>query len=325
MADHGDADEVRAAGAVLWRPAGRGARVALVHRPKYDDWGFAKGKLEPGEHVLLAAVREVAEETGLQVTLGRRLPPVQYLNAGVPKRVDYWAATARAALSDFTPTDEIDAVAWLAASTAASRLSYQRDVETLAAFRSGPQRTVPLILIRHASAGSKSQWHKSDESRPLDAGGKKDARLLAELLSCFEAGHAISSPAERCVATIRPYARAVGSHVQIEPALLPAGKGEGALDPAAAKVVAELVAADEPAVICAHRENLPALFAAACAELGAAGPGGRAEAAAQGRVPGTAPGGQDAGIAGALSPGRAQLTPAAAWLLPGCCRVRPVR
>jgi 8-oxo-dGTP pyrophosphatase MutT (NUDIX family)/phosphohistidine phosphatase SixA len=269
MADHGDADEVRAAGAVLWRPAGRGARVALVHRPKYDDWSFAKGKLEPGEHVLLAAVREVAEETGLQVTLGRRLPPVQYLNAGVPKRVDYWAATARAALSDFTPTDEIDAVAWLAAGTAASRLSYQRDVETLAAFRSGPQRTVPLILIRHASAGSKSQWHKSDESRPLDAGGKKDAKLLAALLSCFEAGRVISSPAERCLATIRPYARAVGSQVQIEPALLPADKGEGALDPAAAKVVAELVAADEPAVICAHRENLPALFAAACAELGA--------------------------------------------------------
>ena len=67
MADQQAAAEVRAAGAVIWRPAGRGAQVALVHRPKYDDWSFPKGKLEPGEHVLLAATREVAEETGLQV------------------------------------------------------------------------------------------------------------------------------------------------------------------------------------------------------------------------------------------------------------------
>src|SRR5215475_12793430 len=92
MPDSHAAAEIRAAGAVLWRPAGRGGQVALVHRPKYDDWGFAKGKLEPGEHVLLAAVREVAEETGLPVTLGRRLQPARYLNAGVPKRVDYFAA-----------------------------------------------------------------------------------------------------------------------------------------------------------------------------------------------------------------------------------------
>ena len=76
-ADGVRADEVRAAGAVLWRPAGGGSQVALVHRPKYDDWSFPKGKLDPGEHVLLAAVREVAEETGLRVTLGRRLPPVR--------------------------------------------------------------------------------------------------------------------------------------------------------------------------------------------------------------------------------------------------------
>src|ERR1700756_1760886 len=97
MADQAAADEVRAAGAVLWRPAGAGAQVALVHRPKYDDWSFPKGKLDPGEHVLLAAVREVAEETGLRVKLGRRLPSVRYAGEGLRKRVDYWAATVAAA------------------------------------------------------------------------------------------------------------------------------------------------------------------------------------------------------------------------------------
>src|SRR5580704_8961282 len=100
-ADEVRADEVRAAGAVVWRPAASGSQVALVHRPKYDDWSFPKGKLEPGEHVLLAAVREVAEETALQVTLGRRLAPVRYLNDGVPKRVDYWVARVTGALAGF--------------------------------------------------------------------------------------------------------------------------------------------------------------------------------------------------------------------------------
>src|SRR5580693_10587153 len=106
MGDLPAADEVRAAGAVLWRPAGPGVQVALVHRPKYDDWSFPKGKLEPGEHVLLAAVREVAEETALEVTLGRRLPPVQYVSGEVSKRVDYWVATAAGAGTQaaFEPT-----------------------------------------------------------------------------------------------------------------------------------------------------------------------------------------------------------------------------
>jgi 8-oxo-(d)GTP phosphatase len=63
--------EIRAAGAVLWRPGPQGPEVVLVHRPKYDDWSLPKGKTEPGEPVLLTAVREVAEETGVRVLLGR--------------------------------------------------------------------------------------------------------------------------------------------------------------------------------------------------------------------------------------------------------------
>jgi 8-oxo-(d)GTP phosphatase len=271
MADQPAAEEIRAAGAVLWRPAGTGAQVVLVHRPKYDDWSFPKGKLEPGEHVLLAAVREVAEETGLRVTLGHRLPPVRYAINESRKRVDYWAATAAPGPTSFVPNREIDAIAWLAASTAATRLTYQRDVETLVAFRAGPLRTVPLILVRHASAGRKSDWRGDDQLRPLDAQGTKDAAMLADLLYCFGstgATRVISSPAERCVATVRPYAALAGIEIETVPALEVTKTG-AVDDPEAAKAVAHLAAADQPAVICAHRENLPLLLDAACAELGA--------------------------------------------------------
>ncbi len=101
MGDPAGAEEVRAAGAVLWRPragtqVGQDVEVALVHRPRYDDWAFPKGKAAPGEHPLLTAVREVTEETGLRPVLGRQLPRMSYLAAGRPKRVDYWAATPAA-------------------------------------------------------------------------------------------------------------------------------------------------------------------------------------------------------------------------------------
>jgi 8-oxo-(d)GTP phosphatase len=271
MADQPAAEEIRAAGAVLWRPAGIGAQVVLVHRPKYDDWSFPKGKLEPGEHVLLAAVREVAEETGLRVTLGHRLPPVRYAVTGSRKRVDYWTATAAPGPASFVPNREIDAIAWLAASKAAAQLTYQRDAETLTAFRAGPLRTVPLILVRHASAGRKSDWRGDDQFRPLDAEGTKDAAMLADLLCCFGSGSAtrvISSPAERCMATVRPYAARAGVEIETELAFELTRK-DAVDDPEAAKAVALLAAADQPVVICAHRENLPWLFDAACAELGA--------------------------------------------------------
>jgi 8-oxo-(d)GTP phosphatase len=252
--------------------------VALVHRPKYDDWSFPKGKLEPGEHILLAAVREVIEETALQVTLGRRLPPVQYANDDVFKRVDYWVATVAGALPAFEPTSEIDQVAWFPATKASTRLSYERDVETLASFRAGPRQTVPLILVRHASAGSKSDWSKGDVSRPLDSSGAKDALVLASLLRCFGAGRVVSAPAERCVATVRPYAASIGGVIEIEAAFDLGANSQHDSDgsaAASAAAMARLATDTRPVVVCAHRENLPALLAAACAALGAQSPRGK--------------------------------------------------
>jgi 8-oxo-dGTP pyrophosphatase MutT (NUDIX family)/phosphohistidine phosphatase SixA len=96
----GDPDRratIRAGGAVLWRPGGAGLEVAVIHRPRYDDWSFPKGKLKNGEHLLRAVVREVEEEAGVRPRLGRRLSPRRYLKGDRPKRVDYWAATGEGA------------------------------------------------------------------------------------------------------------------------------------------------------------------------------------------------------------------------------------
>jgi 8-oxo-dGTP pyrophosphatase MutT (NUDIX family)/phosphohistidine phosphatase SixA len=281
MPDHQAAEEIRAAGAVLWRPAGRGIQVALIHRPKYDDWGLPKGKLESGEHRLLAAVREVSEETGLQVTLGPPLPPVRYLVDGQPKVVDYWAAGVPATAAAFTPNHEVDRLDWVALTQAWARLSYDHDIALLADFSAMPRPTVPLILVRHASAGAKSDWRKDDALRPLDSRGKQQARMLAALLRCFGSGRVLSSPAERCLATVRPFAAAIGATVEAVPEFgLPSGKlkksdraataAELALTAAASATA--LAAGDQPVIVCAHRENMPVLLAASCAQLGAGEP-----------------------------------------------------
>ncbi|MGW8359716.1 NUDIX hydrolase [Streptomyces wedmorensis] len=122
-----DAPPILAAGCVLWRPAlsGQGIEIALVHRPKYDDWSHPKGKLKAGESVEACALREVLEETGRHCELGPRLPSAHYTVAGRPKHVTYWSA--RALSGTFSPTREIDALLWLAPHAARLRLTQPRD------------------------------------------------------------------------------------------------------------------------------------------------------------------------------------------------------
>jgi 8-oxo-(d)GTP phosphatase len=273
MADAAADGEIHAAGALLWRPSDRGREVALIHRPKYDDWSFPKGKLEPGEHRLLAAVREVAEETGIHAILGRPLPTTHYERAGRPKRVDYWAGRpAPGRQQPFGVNHEVDNLEWLPLPAARGRLSYTRDAATLDEFAAGPADTVPLTFLRHASAGARRDWAGDDLLRPLDAEGEAESELLRSLLSCFGPARVISSAAERCVATVKPYATAAGATVEIEPAFT---VGRAAAEPAVATAtarVASIVHAGQPAVICAHRENLPPMLTAACAALGAEPP-----------------------------------------------------
>jgi 8-oxo-dGTP diphosphatase len=130
---HGDA-VVQAAGAVLWRERDGVVELALVHRPKYDDWSFPKGKLDPGETHEQAARREVEEESGCRGRLGVELAGTSYRDAkGRPKTVRYWSMRCDAEGS-FVPNDEIDEVRWLPVAATESLLSYDHDREVLQSF-----------------------------------------------------------------------------------------------------------------------------------------------------------------------------------------------
>lgn len=118
---------IEAAGGVVWRTTAKGrVKILVVHRPAYDDWSLPKGKLEPGERPLDAALREVREETGLRCRPGPALPEARYIDLrGRPKRVRYWAMTATG--GRFASNDEVDAVRWIRVEDAAHVLSYRHD------------------------------------------------------------------------------------------------------------------------------------------------------------------------------------------------------
>jgi 8-oxo-dGTP diphosphatase len=119
---------VDAAGGVVERDG----RVLLVHRPRYDDWTFPKGKLDSDESFEDAALREVEEETGIRCTLGRELPSTSYEVNGRPKLVRYWLMAPDAEL-EFEPNDETDDIRWVTPDEARALLTYDRDRDVLAA------------------------------------------------------------------------------------------------------------------------------------------------------------------------------------------------
>ncbi|MFI7032796.1 NUDIX domain-containing protein [Microbispora rosea] len=246
---------IRAAGAVVWRGNEDDPEVALVHRPAYGDWSLPKGKLKRGEHVIAGALREVREETGLRVVLGRALPPVHYMHGGRLKRVDYWLAHA---LDDQVAVDgdEVDEVAWLPIEEARRRLTYAWDRGLLRAAGAAPFATTPLILLRHALAGSRQEWKGDDDLRPLDERGRAQAEVLATVLGAYRPAVLVSSHSRRCTQTLKPYAERHGLEVREETAL-----SESGYDPREAeRLVRDLSAAPEPAVLCSHGKILPELL-----------------------------------------------------------------
>jgi 8-oxo-dGTP diphosphatase len=250
---------VRAAGAVLWRQAGAVVEVVLVHRPKYDDWTFPKGKCKSGEHLLRTVVREVTEETGIVPVLGRRLPSAAYLHDNRAKRVDYWAARIRKT-GKFVPGDEVDQIAWVTIPQALSLLTYERDVGLLRGFV--PEATTTVIILRHASAGEKRYWHGSDLLRPLDARGRFEAPELAAPLSAYGPARIVSSATARCIETVLPYAMAEGLPVTTDLAFTVDSEQIGQ----AAERLASLTGG-ENLIVCTHGEVVPTLVTSLCARF----------------------------------------------------------
>jgi len=217
--------DIRAAGGVLWRPedgrSGQGSgEVAVVHRPRYDDWSLPKGKLHPGEHPLLCAYREVREETGVVPVVGRRLPAQEYWLGPDRKTVDYWSMTPAPGTADgFEADDEVDSVRWLRLPDAATWLSYDRDRALLRAFLAVPPATATMLLVRHARAGDRSSWLGEDALRPLDPLGRAQAEALRVALRCFGPERVLSADNVRCVDTVLPLAQDIDVPVETEPAL----------------------------------------------------------------------------------------------------------
>jgi 8-oxo-(d)GTP phosphatase len=261
----GENNVINAAGALPWSRRRGELQVALVHRPRYDDWSWAKGKLDPDEEWPVAAVREVFEETGFHVHLGRPLPSSAYtvLNGTGPrvaKQVRYWAAEVVG--GDGTLVNEIDEVVWLDVAEATARLSYARDGDQLRALvqadRDGTLSTWPLVIVRHGKSLSRKRWHGEDPLRPLDARGRQRAKALVPILAAYGVTRVVTSPSVRCLDTVLPYAVAVGQKARLHAGLSEEGFAE---QPARAPYhLTRLLERGSPTVMCSHGPVLPVLL-----------------------------------------------------------------
>jgi 8-oxo-dGTP diphosphatase len=204
----------------LWRPTDStnpGLEIAVVHRPRYDDWSLPKGKVDPGETAPVAALREVVEETGHHAKLGRRLELVSYpIDQGV-KKVYYWAA--RSTGGEFIPGREVDELAWLPVADATKRLNYAQDRKMLRHFAKHPADTHTVLVVRHGTAGRKSRFSGDDTKRPLDKRGRAQAEALVPQLLAFGASDVYAADRLRCHQTVEPLAEELGVTIHNEATL----------------------------------------------------------------------------------------------------------
>ena len=257
------AEPILAAGVVLWRDSSRGREVALVHRPKYDDWSLPKGKTEAGEPLWATAVRETAEETGHAVTLGRPLSMQEYLVNGRTKHVHYWSG--RAGVGRFTAHAEVDDLRWLPVPEAARTLTWSRDADLLHEWAADAD-SAPLLLVRHARAVRRGDWDGPDDLRPLTEEGQRQALALTGLLRAYGVTRVVSSDADRCLRTVTPYCEQARVTLEVEPAL-----SEAAFErhpEAAGGRIRALAATGTPTAVCTHRPLLPVLSAALDVPIG---------------------------------------------------------
>ncbi|GAA1930920.1 NUDIX hydrolase [Nocardioides marmoribigeumensis] len=249
---------VLAAGAVTLRRRRGTSEVLLVHRPKYDDWSFPKGKLELHESPRTAAVREVLEETGVRVRLGPPLGSQAYLvenGTGRLKHVHYWVGRALGDhdVSSYTPNEEVDEVRWVTVEDAPGLLTYDYDRQTLAEAAPYAKRSVPLVVLRHAQAAARSRHKGDDRRRGLTVAGGRQAERLVPMLQAYGVTMVVSSSSDRCWRTVAPYAAARDLGIEVTHGLCE----EDASAATVVHEVARLLEERVPAVLCTHRPVLP--------------------------------------------------------------------
>jgi 8-oxo-dGTP diphosphatase len=210
--------EIMAAGAVLYRVNQDEFEIALIHRPRYDDWSFPKGKIEFGESFLATARREVLEETGYAAKFGPLIAEIQYLAEGVPKRVKYWAAHAISEPKSIADIEEVDLLEWHSLKSAKAKLTHEEDRKVLKIFKDmspGIDKNSTLILLRHAKALKRVEWIGDDGDRPLDNRGQIQSEKFKSIYEAYGIDEIFSSDAYRCLETVKPLGRDLGINVGI--------------------------------------------------------------------------------------------------------------
>lgn len=256
------ADKIIASGAVVTRTGPAGKEFLLVHRGYREDWTFPKGKVESGEHVIGAAVREVREETGFAIELRMPLPTQTYKIDERVKDSHYWSAQLLS--GTFLPNDEVDEIAWLNFDEAAKRLTYEHDFEVLKAAETA-KSTAPMIVLRHTQALKRAAWSNDEENlnepdayRPLTSVGRIQASMLVSALAGYGISKLYSSDSVRCRDTVGPYASSRSLSISLEPSL---SEEQHLVHPENASArVSQMIQIDSALVLCTHRPVLPTVM-----------------------------------------------------------------
>lgn len=254
--------DILAAGCLCWRVVDGELQLLVIHRPRYDDWSWPKGKQDSGETLPETAVRELREETGLRITLGVHLADSEYKVRGHDKLVRYWAAevppNARAVPED----DEVDVMRWVTPEQAREMLTNTDDRapldELLRLHSRASLATRPVIVIRHAKAKPRSSWQRAEGDRPLAATGKRQALAVTRLLAAWQPERVVTSPWLRCMSTVVPYAKKHGVKVKERSQLTEATHKRH--PKRAAQVTEQLFDTERPVVLCTHRPVLPTVL-----------------------------------------------------------------
>jgi 8-oxo-dGTP diphosphatase len=249
---------ILAAGAVLWRKSEKKkTEVLIIHRPKYDDWTFPKGKAEIGEPLIACAYREVLEETNIETAFGPYLGEVEYLTNDGNKKVSFWSAKV-VKEKEFNPNMEVDQLKWVEVTKIKELLTLDTDRKILEQFLKIEPDTKPLILLRHAKAVTRDEWQGEDDDRPLDSYGQNQAKRLLAMYQVFNLEQIHSSDAVRCYDTVIAIAKGLNIKLEVTGKLSESTfkkDKEKAFDYAK-----DLIKLNESVLLCSHNPILPKML-----------------------------------------------------------------